>query len=60
MYYRDRHWPISTPDRTPPIDVTIPESIGDQPGDLGRIGEAIGFSGVSEGAIEDLNSKLTS
>ncbi len=38
-------------DRTPPIDVTIPKSIGDQPGDLGRIGEAIGFSGVLEGAI---------
>jgi hypothetical protein len=40
--------PIVHPDRTPP---SRPKSIGDQPGDLGHIGEAIGFSGVSEGAI---------
>jgi hypothetical protein len=44
-YFNPRSYPRSTlPSR--------PKSIGDQPGDLGRIGEAIGFSGVLEGAIE--------
>jgi hypothetical protein len=52
MYYNNCDFRIVTLDRTPRSTLpSRPKSIGDQPGDLGRIGEAIGFSGVLKGAI---------
>jgi hypothetical protein len=41
LYYHDRTLAYFNARSPNSIDVTIPESIGDQPGDLGRIGEAI-------------------